>query len=136
MTKKPRKTITADQRKDWRNLTYGDWNVLTVQTMVTDLNAEKYGAEKYVPMRGYGFEQGRIKQALAEYGAEALAATIERAFAEYRPTAEYPQLTAGFLISYMLPRTMPQVLAEREAQKRRQAAESEAPDIDDVIAWL
>lgn len=131
-----RKKITADQRKDWRNLTYEDWNVLTVQTMVADMNAEKYGAEKYVPMRGYGFEQGRIKQALAEYGAEALAATIERAFVEYRPNAQYPQLTAGFLISYMLPRIMPQVLVEQKAQKRRQAAESEAPSIDDIISWL
>src|SRR5690349_17132495 len=102
-----RKKITADERKDWRNLPYADWNVLTVQTLIADLNREHYGVEKYVPNRGYGYEQGRIKQALKDYGAEALAATIERAFAEYRPNAQYPQLTAGFLISYMLPRIMP-----------------------------
>lgn len=131
-----RKKITADERKDWRNLPYADWNVLTVQTLIADLNREHYGVEKYVPMRGFGFEQGRIKQALNDYGAEALAVTIERAFAEYRPNAQYPQLTAGFLISYMLPRIMPRVLAEMETAKRRQAAESEAPSISELIDWL
>lgn len=131
-----RKKITADERKDWRNLPYADWNVLTVQTLIADLNREHYDVEKYVPNRGYGYEQGRIKQALKDYGAEALAATIERAFAEYRPNADYPQLTAGFLISYMLPRIMPRVLAEMETAKRRQAAESEAPSISELIDWL
>ena len=128
----PRKKITADQRKDWRNLPYADWNVLTVMAMVADLNAEKYGADKYVPLRGYGFEQRHVKQALENYGAEALRETIERAFAEYRPTTQYPQLTAGFLIAYMLPRIMPQMLAE---QQRKQSAD-EAPAVDDLLAWL
>ena len=128
----PRKKITADQRKDWRNLHYADWNVLTVMAMVADLNAEKYGVDKYVPLRSWSFEQGVIKRALTEYGAEALRETIERAFAEYRPTAQYPQLTAGFLIAYMLPRIIPQVLAE---QQRKQAAD-EAPAVDDLLAWL
>jgi len=132
-----RKKITAEQRKDWRNLPYEDWNVLTAQAMVADLNRERYGVEKYVPARGgYGYEQGRIKQALKDYGAEALAATIERAFAEYKPNAMYPQLTAGFLLTYMAPRILPRVLAELETRKRRQAAEGQAPDIDEVISWL
>jgi hypothetical protein len=131
-----RKKITADERKDWRNLPYADWNTLSVHAMIADLNAEKFGVTAYVPLRGWTFEQGVIKRALKDYGAEALAATIERAFAEYRPNADYPQLTAGFLISYMLPRLMPRVLAEMETAKRRQAAESEAPSISELIGWL
>jgi hypothetical protein len=131
-----RKKITADERKDWRNLPYADWNTLSVHAMITDLNAEKFGVGTYIPMRGWTFEQGVIKRALKDYGAEALATTIERAFAEYRPNAQYPQLTAGFLISYMLPRIMPRVLAEMETAKRRQAAESEAPSISELIKWL
>lgn len=136
MAKSPRKKMTADERKDWRNLPYADWNVLTVMTMVGDLNREHYGVEKYVPNRGYGYEQGVIKRVLNEYGAEALRETIERAFVEYRPSADYPQLTAGFLLTYMLPRIMPRVLAEMETAKRRQAAESEAPSISELIDWL
>lgn len=117
----PRNKITAEQRADWRNLPLEHYNVRTIHAMIIDLNAEKFGADKYVPMRGWGFEQGVIKRELTEYGAEALRETIERAFAEYRPTAQYPQLTAGFLIAYMLPRIMPQVLAE---QKRKASAEN------------
>ena len=127
----PRKKITADQRKDWRNLPYEDWNTATVHAMIIDLNAEKYGVDKYVP-RSWSFEQGVIKRTLTEYGAEALRETIERAFAEYRPTAQYPQLTAGFLIAYMLPRIIPQVLEE---QQRNKSAD-EAPAVDDLLAWL
>lgn len=129
--------INAAQRKDWRTLPPEHWNVRTVHAMVIDLNAEKFSVEKYVPMRGWGFEQGAIKRALTEYGAEALRETIERAFAEYRPTAQYPQLTAGFLIAYMLPRIMPQVLAEQK--RREQAAENPANggmSAEEVAGWL
>ncbi|MEC0369998.1 hypothetical protein [Paenibacillus chibensis] len=132
-----RPKITADQRKDWRNLPLEYWNVATIHAMVIDLNAEKFGVEKYVPLRGYGFEQGAIKRALTEYGAEALRETIERAFVEYRPTPQYPQLTAGFLISYMLPRIMPQVLAEQK--RREEAAENPVNggmSADEVAGWL
>lgn len=108
-------------RTAWRELPPEQWNVRTVHAMVIGLNAERFGVEKYVPLRGWGFEQGAIKRALNEYGAGPLRETIERAFAEYRPNAQYPQLTAGFLIAYMLPRIMPQVLAE---QKRRERADN------------
>jgi hypothetical protein len=131
-----RKKITADERKDWRNLPLEHWNTLTISAMVADLNREHYGVEKYVPNRGYGYEQGVIKRKLHEYGAEAVRETIERAFAEYRPSADYPQLTAGFLLTYMAPRIMPRVLAEMETAKRRQAAESEAPSISELVDWL
>ncbi|PAD72401.1 hypothetical protein [Paenibacillus campinasensis] len=135
MAKSPRKKITADERKDWRNLPLEHWNTATVHAMVIELNAEKFAVEKYVP-RSWTYEQGVIKRNLKQYGAEAVRETIERAFAEYRPSADYPQLTAGFLLTYMLPRIMPRVLAELETRKRRQAAESQAPDIDEVISWL
>ncbi|MCT2195195.1 hypothetical protein M3G15_08580 [Paenibacillus sp. p3-SID1389] len=136
MPRKPANKITAEQRADWRNLPLEHWNTRTIHAMIIDLNAEKFGVDKYVPLRGYGFEQGVIKRALTEYGAEDLRETIERAFAEYRPTAKYPQLTAGFLIAYMLPRIMPQVLAE---QKRRAVAEEAvagAMSADELAAWL
>ena len=131
----PRKKITADERKDWRNLPLEHWNTATVHAMIIDMNAEKFAVEKYVP-RSWTFEQGVIKRSLNEYGAEAVRETIERAFAEYRPSADYPQLTAGFLLTYMAPRIMPRVLAEMETAKRRQAAESEAPSISELVDWL
>lgn len=131
-----RKKITADERKDWRNLPYADWNTTTIHAMIIDLNSEKFEVSVYIPMRGWTFEQGVIKRNLSQYGAEAVRETIERAFAEYRPSADYPQLTAGFLLTYMAPRIMPRVLAEMETAKRRQAAESEAPSISELVDWL
>ncbi|OMC96251.1 hypothetical protein MKX34_24100 [Paenibacillus sp. FSL R5-0636] len=118
---KPR--ITAEQRKDWRNLPLADWNTLTVQVMITELNRERYGVETYIPAAGgYRFEQGVIKRALTLYGAGALRETIERAFAEHRVTPLYPQLTAGFLITWLLPRLMPQVLANGQRKERVETA--------------
>lgn len=131
-TRKPR--INAEQRRDWRNLPLEHWNTATVHAMVIELNAEKFAVEKYVPMRGWGFEQGAVKRTLTEYGAVSLRETIERAFAEYRPTREYPQLTAGFLIAYMLPRIMPQVLANRQRQERAESAEVNGGMTADEIA--
>lgn len=76
---KPR--ITAEQRKDWRNLPLADWNTLTVMTQIIDLNRERYGANPYIPTAGgYRYEQGVIKRALTLYGEGPLRETIERAF--------------------------------------------------------
>lgn len=131
-----RPKITAEQRADWRNLPLEHWNVRTAHAMIIDLNAEKFGVEKYVPLRGWQFEQGVIKRALAVYGAEALCETIERAFVEYKPSAQYPQLTAGFLIAYMLPRIMPQVLAELKRKESAEAAAAGAMSAEEMASWL
>lgn len=120
-------------RSDWRNLPTEQWNVRTIHAMVIELNNEKYGVEKYVPMRGWGFEQGVIRRNLTQYGAESIRETIERAFTEYQPSAQYPQLTAGFLITYMLPRILPQVLAE---EKRKVNTEIVTVDTNEIVSWL
>lgn len=119
----PKSKITGDQRKDWRTLPLADWNTLTVMAQIIDLNRERYGVDPYIPAAGgWRYEQGVIKRALTLYGAEALRETIERAFTEHRVTAQYPQLTAGFLITYLLPRIMPQVLAEAKRKERAESA--------------
>lgn len=107
-------------RKDWRTLQDSEWRTPTVHAMVIDLNAEMFGVTQYIPLRTWAFEQGVIKRALAQYGPSALRETITRAFREHRVTPQYPQLTAGFLIAYLLPRIMPQVLAE-QARASKQA---------------
>ncbi|ETT40924.1 hypothetical protein C162_26740 [Paenibacillus sp. FSL R7-269] len=132
---KPR--ISGDQRKDWRNLPPADWNTLTVMTQIIDLNRERYGADPYIPAAGgWRFEQGVIKRALTLYGAEALRETIERAFTEHRVTAQYPQLTAGFLITYMLPRIMAQVLAEGKRKERVEQAAAGGLTDEEIAEFL
>lgn len=134
------KRITRAERLDWRNLPTEHWNTTTVHAMVIELNAEKFGVETYVPMRNWGFEQGTIKRALETYGAEIVAQCISEAFAEYKPTEQYPQLTAGFIFSYMAARIVPRLLAEEQSRKvaeeARKRAETMNPDDDEVMAWL
>lgn len=127
-------------RKDWRNLPYDHWNSATVHAQVIELNSEKFGIETYVPFRNWGAERAIIKRALETYGAEVVAECVTEAFAEYKPTQQYPQLTAGFIFSYMAGRIVPRLLAERQsrlvAQEARRRAEALRPDDDEVMAWL
>lgn len=116
---KPR--ITAEQRRDYRNLPTADWNVMTFLAYFAGMNAELFGAETYCPMRNYAFEQGALKRAITLHGAEILREACEEAFRTYRPTREYPILTAGFAISYRINAIIPGLLAQKADEARRAA---------------
>ncbi|MFW5434290.1 hypothetical protein [Paenibacillus apiarius] len=120
-------------RKDWRNLAYVDWNVHTVHAYFADMNRELFGVTEYLPMRNWRFEQGRIKQALNEHGAELLHRAFDECFRTYGPTREYPLLTAGFAISYRINGIIPKLQAEMgQAQE-----DEEAPlDYAELANWL
>ncbi|WP_337102405.1 hypothetical protein [Paenibacillus sp. YIM B09110] len=117
--KQPR--ITAEQRRDWRNLPTRDWNVMTFLAFFTDRNAELYGAETYVPMRNWSFEQGVLKRAIAAHRPDVLREACEAAFESYRPTRDYPLLTAGFAVSYRINALIPAIMARRADDERRTA---------------
>jgi hypothetical protein len=141
--KKPRKKAEPKPRiktSDWRNLPYDKWNTLTVTSMVTELHAERFGELTYVPFRNWSVERGVIKRNLTQYGGEVIAEFFTQAFAEYRPTPQYPILTAGFALSYVASRIIPQILASRQrkelAEKARELADANTPSEGDVIAWL
>lgn len=92
---KPQRKITAVQRKDWRTLPTEHWNTLTFTEYFRERNRELYGVE-YVPLRNWRFEQSLIRKALDAHGSEILRAAFDECFCTYRPTREYPILTAGF----------------------------------------
>lgn len=117
---------------DWRNLPAEKWNVRTVHAYFADMNRELFGAEVYVPMRNWKFEQGVIKRNLTLYGPEVMRKVFDRAFREYRPSRQYPILTAGFVLSYMASRILPQVLAEEKRVEKAQ----EVPDVSELTSWL
>ncbi|WP_348623067.1 hypothetical protein ABFT51_17850 [Paenibacillus peoriae] len=100
-------------RTAWRTLPHPQWNVRTVHAMFADLNREHFGVETYLPMRNWGFEQGVIKRALAEHGAGVLHEAFTQIFREYKPTPDYPILTAGFAISYRLNTVIPRILRKQ-----------------------
>lgn len=123
---------TKIDRKDWRALPYEQWNTLTVIAYFTDMNRELFGAE-YVPLRNWSYERGVIKRALDAHGAAVLRRACDIVFREYRPSREYPLLTAGFAISYRINSVIPRVKADLD---REEAAEAGKPDVDAVKAWL
>jgi len=120
-------------RKDWRNLPSEQWNVRSFHVFFADMNAELFGATDYVPLRNWAFEQGVIKRAITEHGAVALRRAFDEAFRTYRPTREYPILTAGFAVAYRINSVLPRIKAEMAAEK---AEVDGAPDYSEVAAWL
>lgn len=134
--KKPRKKapskprITAEQRRDWRNLPTTDWNVMTFIAFFAGMNAELFGAETYLPMRNYAFEQGVLKRAITQHGPEILRTACEEAFRSYRPAREYPLLTAGFCVSYRINTIIPELLAIKADEARRNAELKTDSDTD------
>lgn len=131
------KRITREQRMDWRNLPYDDWNTLTVQAYFEDMNRERFGIEKYVPMRNYRFEQGVIKRALDEYGAKVLRRACDEVFRTYRPNRQWPILTAGFAIAYRVNSVIPNVMAEIERERSElERADEGGQDVESIIGYL
>ncbi|GGF87961.1 hypothetical protein [Paenibacillus abyssi] len=119
-------------RKDWRNLPTAEWNTATFHAYFADMNRELYGMD-YAPMRNYSFEQGVLKRAITEHGAELLRAAFDECFRDYRPTRDYPILTAGFCVAYRINGIIPRLKRERaEAEK----AGVDDTDYDALEAWL
>lgn len=127
----PRATKPKIDRKDWRGLPYDKWNTTTVHAYFADMNRELFGME-YAPMRNWSFEQGVIKRALTEHGAEKLRKAFDVCFREYRPTREYPMLTAGFAIAYRLNTVLPRLQFEIKTDNTGE----QKLDYDAMKAWL
>lgn len=129
---KRRTTSPRLNRKDWRSLPAEQWNVATFHAYFADMNREMYGAD-YAPMRNWSFEQGALKRSIGEHGPELLRAAFDECFHTYRPTREYPLLTAGFAVSYRINAVIPKLKAEI-AEKARAEAERAAEDQTDYDA--
>lgn len=130
-----RKKITGEQRKDWRNLPYEDWNVRTVHAYFEDMNRERFGVDEYLPMRNWRFEQGVIKRALDEHGAKVLHRAFDECFRTYRPTREFPLLTAGFAVSYRINGLIPRIKAELAADEREREVVAGIADEANRKGW-
>jgi hypothetical protein len=129
--------ITAAQRKDWRTLPLTDWNPLTFHAYFADMNREHYGIDEYLPTRNWGFEQRQLKVAIESHGAVTLKAAFDEMFRTYRPTREYPILTAGFAISYRLNAELARMRAnQRRANPQPYVNDDGNLTADEVAAWL
>lgn len=131
-----KKRFTKAERADWKSLPIEHWNTLSFTEYFRDMNEERFGVprDQYAPMRNWSFEQGVINRALAEHGPALLRAAFDECFRTYKPTRQYPLLTAGFAVAYRINGLIPSI---RE-RLRQEAEESTAPEQDygEVAAWL
>jgi len=81
------------------------WNVNHFLAWLSDETKRRFGVD-YMPMgRGsisekFNAERGMLKQAQERYGNAVLKRFIERCLDAYRPTAQYPSISFGFMWSY------------------------------------
>lgn len=132
--------------KDWRNRPLETWNVASFCAYLTDKHKEMFGID-YAPMRGWRTEQGILGGLIGTQSRTApkprtvsnalVKAFIDETFAAYRPTAEWPGTSFGFMYTYrknVLQRLQAEELAK--AKRTEAAKKTEDDDWDEVEAWL
>src|SRR5699024_5113997 len=128
--------------KDWRNRDIEDWNVTTFTHYLQDKHREMFGIE-YAPMRGWRMEQGQLGRLIgtkSKEGTHSKAVVkrfIDEAFAEYKPTKEWPGTNFGFIYAYRR-QILQRVEAEEVAEERRQERQQAVEDVDytELDDWL
>ncbi|ASB87664.1 hypothetical protein [Bacillus sonorensis] len=104
------------------------WNVRDFQAYLKAEHERLFGVP-YVPMRGWQAEAGMLgrwvgtKRKPGEYGPEVTKRFIDLCFAQYRPTADWPGVSFGFMQKWMgrnLQRAVAEIRAEAAAQQRRE----------------
>ncbi|MDR4959655.1 hypothetical protein [Bacillus sonorensis] len=104
------------------------WNVRDFQAYLKAEHERLFGVP-YVPMRGWQAEAGMLgrwvgtKRKPGEYGPEITKRFIDLCFAQYRPTADWPGVSFGFMQKWMgrnLQRAVAEIRAEAAAQQRRE----------------
>lgn len=133
--------------KAWSERHIDDWNVSSFCAYLTDKHREMFGVD-YAPHGGrWGFEQGVLGDLIGTQSRTNpkprtasnadVKAFIDVTFAGYRPTAQYPGTSFGFMWTYRK-QDWQRIQAESAAQARRKAA-VEASDNDnwgEVSEWL
>lgn len=132
--------------KEWSNRPIDTWNTTTFHAYIIDEHKRLFGID-YAPMGGrYAMEQGVIGGLIGTGGKNPkprtasnadVKAFIDVTFAGYRPTAQYPGTSFGFMWTYRKT-DWQRIQAESIAKARRKQAveESDNNDWDEVSEWL
>ena len=138
MTKRKLPPATAWQERD-----IADWNSTTFHAYLSDKHRELFGID-YVPMRSWNAEKGMIGDIIGTKSGkspkprkasnEALKRFIDVTFEGYRPSAQYPGTSFGFMWSYRKT-DWQRIQAEELAQARRQASVEAEPSAEELTEW-
>ena len=127
--------------KAWRERHIEDWNTTTFHAYLADKHKELFGID-YVPFKGWNAEKGMIGDIIGtrtgkprKGSNEALKRFIDLTFAEYKPTAQYPGTSFGFMWTYRK-NVWQQIQAEELARESREQAVEESPTLEELSEWF
>ena len=144
MTKR-KATRNLAPAKDWRNRDLSDWTVLSFTEYLRDKHREMFGVD-YAPMGGrWAVEQGMLGDLIGTQSRTnpkprtasnaAVKRFIDLTFAQYKPTAQYPGTSFGFMWTYRK-NVWQQIQAEELARESRERAVEESPSLDELSDWF
>lgn len=126
--------------KNWKERDIEYWTTISFTEYLKAKHRELFGID-YAPFRGWSVEMGIIGGIIGTRNGkprQASNATLKRfideTFAGYRPTAEYPGTSFGFMWTYRKT-DWQRIQAEELRQQQAEAARQDAPDIEDLNGW-
>lgn len=128
--------------KHYSEIPVEKWNTAHFKYYLVDEHKRRYGVD-YVPFRGYQAEAGMLGRFIGtakregQYDKATVKAFIDACFDEYKPSAQYPGLSFGFMQTYMM-RNMQRIQAEesRKANADEAVQASDNANIDKLADWL
>lgn len=132
--------------KDWQARNIEDWNVVSVTEYLKDKHRELFGID-YAPHGGrWALEQGILGTLIGTQSRtnpksrtasnEDVKRFIDETFAQYKPSAQYPGTSFGFMWTYrknVWQRIQAESMRKAEAEQKR---EEQADDWNDIADWL
>lgn len=117
------------------------WNVKNLIDYMSDKHRERFGVD-YAPFGSWAAERGRISQAFGttkkpgKYDKELIVRFVDHCMETYKPSAQYPGINFGFMLTYRLGDL--QTLEKAYNEEKRLLAETSAEqNVDeDVAAWF
>src|SRR5690625_1282433 len=131
--------------KDWKNRNINDGNTTTFTEYLKDKHREMFGID-YAPFGGtYGMEQGVLGDLIGTQSRKnpkpraasnaAVKRFIDETFAEYKPTAQYPGTSFGFMWVYRK-NVWQQIQAEEMSKEKAERAKDDAPSLSELENWF
>lgn len=90
---------------DWRNRNISEWNTTTYHAYMEDLHKELFGCP-YAPFRSWTIEKGLLGNIVGttrkqgSHDKAVIKDFIEQTFTSYKPSAQYPGTSFGFMWTY------------------------------------
>lgn len=132
----------AANAKDWRNLPVVEWNTTSFHDYLADEHKRRFGVD-YAPFGTWQAEKGMLGRLIGTarkpgtHDKALVKRFIDACFDEYKPTAQWPGISFGFMWTYKKP-VMQRLQAEALKSERSDTAAQNADNTnwEDLAEWL